>query len=282
MTIPRLTAETDAAAVSGALRDHGCVIIDELVPASVCDAVAAELSPHIAATPAGADDFSGRTTRRTGALLARSEAVRQMIAHPLVLDAVEATLWPESSTFQLHLTQAITLGPGSPAQALHRDHWCFDFFPFPPDVDVEVASIWALDDFTEQNGATRIVPDSHRSTGMPHTVEDTEPAVMARGSVVLYVGGCVHGGGANTTDQTRTGINVDYALGWLRQEENQYLSVPHDIARDLPEDIQHLMGYRIGAFALGYIDDVRDPMEALRPSGRPISSLSPSAHRDPQ
>lgn len=282
MTIPRLPAETDAAAVSDALRDHGCVIIDELVPSSVCDAVAAELGPHIAATPAGADDFSGRTTRRTGALLARSEAVRQMIAHPLVLDAVEATLWSESSSFQLHLTQAITLGPGSPAQALHRDHWCFDFFPFPTDVDVEVASIWALDDFTEHNGATRIVADSHRSTGMPHTPDDTEPAVMARGSVVLYVGGCVHGGGANTTDGTRTGINVDYALGWLRQEENQYLSVPHDIARDLPEDIQRLMGYRIGAFALGYIDDVRDPIEALRSSDRPISSLSPAAHRDPQ
>jgi ectoine hydroxylase-related dioxygenase (phytanoyl-CoA dioxygenase family) len=102
---------------------------------------------------------------------------------------------------------------------------------------------------------------------MPYTDTDAEPAEMPAGSVVMYVGGCVHGGGANRSDDVRTGINVDYVLGWLRQEENQYLSVPRDVARDLPEDIQRLMGYRLGAFALGYIDDLRDPIEVLRDGG---------------
>ena len=87
---------------------------------------------------------------------------------------------------------------------------------------------------------------------------------MPRGSVVLYTGRTVHGGGANRSDSWRTGINVDYVLGWLRQEENQYLSVPLDVVRDLPERVQRLMGYGLGAYALGYIDDVRDPITLVR------------------
>ena len=125
--------------------------------------------------------------------------------------------------------------------------------------------MWALTDFTEANGATRIVPDSHRTEGMPYTDADTEPAVMPRGSVVLYAGSAVHGGGANRTDDVRVGINVDYSLGWLRQEENQYLSVPPEIAAALPERVQRLMGYAMGGYALGYIDDARDPLCALLP-----------------
>jgi ectoine hydroxylase-related dioxygenase (phytanoyl-CoA dioxygenase family) len=87
---------------------------------------------------------------------------------------------------------------------------------------------------------------------------------MPRGSVVIYTGRTVHGGGANTTEADRVGINIDYALGWLRQEENQYLSVPKEIAAALPEKVQRLMGYQMGAYALGYMDDLRDPIRFLR------------------
>ena len=150
-----------------------------------------------------------------------------MIAHPLVLDVADQVLWEKKTTFQLHLTQAITIGPGSDSQYLHRDQWCFDFFPFPDDMQVEVSSMWALTDFVEANGATRVVPGSHKAEDpRAFTSADTVPAEMPRGSVVLYTGRTVHGGGANTSDQARTGVNVDYVLGWLRQEENQYLSVP--------------------------------------------------------
>jgi ectoine hydroxylase-related dioxygenase (phytanoyl-CoA dioxygenase family) len=265
--VPRFAPDVPAAEVASALHHHGCAIIEHLVSPDVMGEVDRELGPHIEATPYGADDFSGSATRRTGALLARSTTAQQLVAHPLVLDVVDRTLWESKSSYQLHLTQAISLGPGAAAQQLHRDHWCFDFFPFPVDVDVEVSTIWAMTDFTEANGATRVVPDSHRTTGMPYTDTDAEPAEMPAGSVVMYVGGCVHGGGANRSDDVRTGVNVDYVLGWLRQEENQYLSVPRDVARDLPEDIQRLMGYRLGAFALGYIDDLRDPIEVLRDGG---------------
>ena len=135
---------------------------------------------------------------------------------------------------------------------------------FPADVDLEVSSIWALDDFTDENGATRVVLDSHRlPNDTRFTLEQSVPAEMPRGSVVLYLGSTYHGGGANQSDQVRRGINVDYVLGWLRQEENQYLSYTLDEVRGFPERVQRLLGYEVGAYALGYIDGGRSPMELL-------------------
>ena len=279
MDVPRFDATASGDAVAEAMLEHGAAIIEHLVSDDVCDRLREELGPWIESTPPGADDFSGLATRRTGALLARSVASRELIAHPLVLDAVDKVLWPRKTTFQLHLTQAITIGPGSHAQQLHRDQWCFDFFEFPDEVQVEVGTMFALDEFTEANGATRVALGSHRESVDLRTASgfDTVPAEMPPGSIVLYTGRTVHGGGANTTDAPRIGINVDYALGWLRQEENQYLSVPLDVARELPEDIQRLMGYRQGAYALGYIDDARDPLEILRPTGGTRQSFTVTA-----
>lgn len=269
-TIPRLPASASVAEVTDALRRDGIVVIERLVPEELCDHVALELAPHLEAVRPGRDGFEGSRTRRPGALLARSRSSVELIAHDLVLEVVERVLWSRKTTFQLHLTQAIAIGPGETEQLLHRDQWAFDFFEFPADVEVEVSTIWALTDFTEQNGATRVVPGSHRladdevrSLGP----SDTVPAEMPRGSVVIYTGRTVHGGGANRTDTDRVGINVDYVLGWLRQEENQYLSVPREVAAELPERVQRLMGYQMGAYALGYVDDLRDPIRVLRTDG---------------
>ena len=265
--IPRYSADVTAEVVSAGLREHGVVIIERLADVELCDQLIAELQPWLADTPNGADDFTGRNTRRTGALLTRCPSSVALVAHPLILDVVDQTLWPKKTTFQLHLTQSIAIGSGSPAQTIHRDQWCFDFFPFPADVDVEVSSIWALEEFTEINGATRVVPDSHRlPNGVRFNFEESSPAEMPRGSVVLYLGSTFHGGGANRSDRVRIGINVDYVLGWLRQEENQYLSYTLDEVRGFPERVQRLVGYEVGAYALGYIDGGRSPMELLDPT----------------
>jgi len=274
--IPRFDRDASADEIAAALLAHGVVIVERLVGEALCDRVAAELSPWIDATPQGADDFSGRNTRRTGALLTRVPASIALIAHPLVLDVVERSLWPKKTTFQLHLSQSIAIGPQSPAQHLHRDHWCFDFFPFPRDVDVEVSTIWALNDFSEVNGATRVVPDSHRTPDdRRYEPADTVPAEMPRGSVVLYLGSTVHGGGANRSDRTRVGINVDYVLGWLRQEENQYLSYSLDEVRAMPERVQRLLGYETGAYALGYLDGGRSPMTLLTGGNEGFQTFAP-------
>ena len=268
MAIPRFDRDVDPATLVAALADHGCAIVERLADPDLCDRVEAELAPWLARTPTGGDEFTGRTTRRTGALLARTPSSVDLIAHPTVLAVVGAILGQNGAKYQLHLTQAIAIGPDSPAQQLHRDHWCFNFHRFP------VSTIWALCDFTEANGATRVIPDTHRSEGLEYSHADSLPAEMPRGSVVLYLGGTVHGGGANTTDAVRTGINVDYTLGWLRQEENQYLSVPREIAATLPEPVQRLMGYDYGAYALGYVDDARDPITALDPDRATSSSFA--------
>ena len=266
-TIPRFAVGVSAEVIGDALREHGVAIIERLADSAVCDRVRSELEPWLAETPTGGDEFAGHNTRRTGALLSRCPSSVAMVAHPLILDVVDRTLWAKKTTFQLHLTQSIAVGPESPSQMLHRDHWCFDFFPFPPEIDVEVSSIWALDDFSEHNGATRVVPDSHR---LPHGTRfadhESLPAEMPRGSVVLYLGSTFHGAGANQSDGVRIGINVDYVLGWLRQEENQYLSYTLDEVRQFPERVQRLLGYEVGAYALGYIDGGRSPMELLDPS----------------
>jgi ectoine hydroxylase-related dioxygenase (phytanoyl-CoA dioxygenase family) len=185
--------------------------------------------------------------------------------HPLALGAAR-TFLGHATNIQLHLTQAIAIGPGESAQPIHRDQWAFDFFPFPAGYDVQCNTIWAMTDFTEENGATRVVVGSNASADrQSFGPDDTEPAEMARGSVLFYSGSVYHGGGANHSAATRIGLNITYAVAWLRQEENQYLSVPREVAETLPVDLLRLMGYDRGAYALGYIDDLRDPIEAVRP-----------------
>jgi ectoine hydroxylase-related dioxygenase (phytanoyl-CoA dioxygenase family) len=126
--------------------------------------------------------------------------------------------------------------------------------------------MWALTDFTEENGATRVVVGSNLAEDKRrYEQDDTQPATMARGSVLFYSGSVYHGGGANRSADARIGLNITYNVAWLRQEENQYLSVPRDVAETLPTELLRLMGYERGAYALGYIDDLRDPIEAVRP-----------------
>ncbi len=246
------------------LERDGALVIDDLVDAETVRRINVEMAPFVAATPGGSDDFSGRTTRRTGALVARSPSSHELIRHPLILD-VTGKLLHRAQSYQLHLTQMISIGPDSPGQSIHRDQWAFDFFAFPPDYHVQCNTIWAMTEFTEANGATRLMPGSQAlPDDFGHTITETVPAEMSQGSCLLYTGKVYHGGGPNRSDTTRMGLNITYDVAWLRQEENQYLSVPREIAETLDDDFLRLIGYRTGAYALGYIDDVRDPLEAIR------------------
>lgn len=264
MTLTHVPADTPAEQIHEILARDGALVIDDLASHDVIDAIAAEMEPYVEATPNGSDDFSGRTTKRTGALIARSPSSRELVTHPLVLDVTERLLH-QATAFQLHLTQIISIGPDSPGQSIHRDQWAFDFFDFPTDVHPQCNTIWAMTDFTEENGATRVIPGSQEwPVDLHHTIDETVPVEMSKGSCLLYTGKVYHGGGANRSSETRTGLNLTYCVAWLRQEENQYLSCPREVALTLDDDLLKLMGYRIGAYALGYADDVRDPLDALR------------------
>jgi ectoine hydroxylase-related dioxygenase (phytanoyl-CoA dioxygenase family) len=251
--------------IARALADDGAVVVDDVASSELLDRFESEIAPYVEATTPGPDDFSGHNTRRTGALIARSPAAREMVMHPLVLGTCKQVLG-HAASFQLHLTQVISIGPGEPAQPVHRDQWAYDFFTFPQGYEVQCNTIWALTDFTEENGATRVVPGSnHREDKLRLTQEDTVPAEMRRGSILFYTGAVYHGGGANRSDAVRTGVNITYNLSWLRQEENQYLAVPLEQARELDVDLLRLMGYQRGAYALGYVGDLQDPIEVVRP-----------------
>jgi hypothetical protein len=265
MPVKHLPADTSAAEVAEMVKKEGAVVVDAVASSDLLDGIEAELRPSLDATPLGPDDFAGLLTRRTGSLIARSPSARQLVMHPLALGTTSEVL-AHATNFQLHLTQAIAIGPGQPAQAIHKDRWAFDFFPFPMDYEVQCNTIWALTDFTEANGATRIALGSNTADDTQiFTQDDTEPAEMERGSVLLYSGSVNHGGGENRTDQVRIGLNITYNVAWLRQEENQYLATPREIAQTLPVELLRLMGYDRGAYSLGYIDDLRDPIQAVLP-----------------
>ncbi|MGO9452764.1 MAG: phytanoyl-CoA dioxygenase family protein [Candidatus Binataceae bacterium] len=265
MKVEHLPNSATGEQVSEILSRDGAVIVDSVLSADEMDQVAGDLRPWIDATPLGPDMFSGKNTRRTGALVARSEKCRDLVMHPLAL-ATCRTFLAHATSFQLHLTQVIAIGPDEPAQTIHRDQWAFDFFSFPKGFEVQCNTIWAMTDFTERNGATRVIPGSNQfDDKLRFKEEDTIPAEMTKGSVLFYSGSVYHGGGANHSDQTRMGINITYNLSWLRQEENQYLAVPLEIARTLPLDLLRLMGYQRGAYALGYVGDLLDPIQIARP-----------------
>lgn len=261
--VPRFRSDADPHEVAEALRTLGCAVVEDVASSDLLDQFRSEITPFLEVTSTGTDDFSGRNTRRSGGLIARSPAAREMVMHPLVLDVVRGVL-DTSRKFHLHLTQLIAIGPDSPGQMIHRDQWAFDFFPFPVGYDVQCNTIWALTDFCAANGGTRVMPGSNTYGDKERFgYEDTVAVEMPRGSVLFYTGSLYHGGGANGTDTVRMGVNITYARSWLRQEENQYLSCPPEVARTLPEDLLKLMGYARGAYALGYVDDLRDPLDVL-------------------
>jgi ectoine hydroxylase-related dioxygenase (phytanoyl-CoA dioxygenase family) len=265
MKIRHLPATTSADELAAVLGEEGAAIVDRLVEPALLDRAERELDPFLAATPFGPDSFAGRRTKRTGALIARSGTCRDLVVHPLVLGGVHKVL-AHSSGFQLHLTQVISIDPGEPVQKIHRDQWAFAFFPFPKGYEVSCNTLWAMTDFTEENGATRVIPGSHRfDDRLELDAAETVPAEMEKGSVLIYTGSVYHGAGANRSTRTRRGVNITYSVSWLRQEENQYLAVPLEVARTLPVDLLRLMGYSRGAYALGYVDDLRDPIEVVRP-----------------
>lgn len=265
MGLTHLPSSTSADDIAAVLASDGAVIVDDHADPELLDRFAGEIAPYIERTPTGPDDFSGHNTRRTGSLIARSPSARELVMDRLVLDTCARVLG-HATSHQLHLTQVISIGPGEPAQPIHRDCWAYDFFTFPPGFEVQCNTIWALTDFTEENGATRVIPGSnHFEDKLRLSVEDSVSAEMSRGSVLFYTGLVYHGGGANRSDAVRQGINITYNLSWLRQEENQYLAVPLEVARTLDEDLLRLMGYQRGAYALGYVGDLQDPIEVVRP-----------------
>ncbi len=251
-TLPPTSTNEEILAVIDA---DGAAILADVIGQDIIDRLKTELTPYIDATPMGSDDFTGRNTQRTGALVARTPTCRDLIMHESILAAAAAFLNPYTDRILLHLTQTIYIHPGNPAQPLHRDRLAWGTH-IPREIEPQFNTIWALTDFTATNGATRCVPGSHRWDWEQRAQQDEiVQAEMSAGSVFLYTGSVLHSGGENRSNTARLGLNLTYTLGWLRQEENQYLSCPPHIAKDLDPQLQDLLGYTQGNYALGYYTD---------------------------
>jgi hypothetical protein len=203
--------------------------------------------------------FEGLRTVRIYNLLARGEVFWEVPLHPLALAVAERALDPE---LQLSSLSAITLAPGEQTQPLHEDT---QRIPLPrPRAPLAINAIWALSDFTEANGATRIVPGSHRLDAPPRygAACPTTAAEMPAGSILMFDSALWHGGGANTTDERRWAIACYYGAGWLRAQENQQLGIPLEAVRRMPRRLQQLCGWSVWQGQYGHVDN-RDPIEFL-------------------
>ncbi|HEX8805086.1 MAG TPA: phytanoyl-CoA dioxygenase family protein [Acidimicrobiales bacterium] len=258
MGLARLPADATAGDVAAALDGDGYALVEGVLPPAAVAEARRALEGLLATTPTGRNPFEGYRTQRVYALFAKSRAFDDMALHPLLLAAAEHALGPHH---QLSAPVGLQIGPGEAAQGLHRDE---DVYPLPrPHPPVVLNSMWALCDYTAANGGTRLVPGSHRwDPDRRPTDEETVAADMPAGSVLVYLGGLWHGGGANTTDRPRPGILVEYVVSWLRPQETQLLAVPPDVVRDLPERLQELLGYNVFPPFLGYVDG-RHPRRTL-------------------
>ena len=227
-------------------------LVDELL--DTLDRLVVELDIH----PAG-NRFEGGNTLRIYNLLAHGEVFARIPIHESVLPVVDGVLGPGCLISSL---SSIDIRPGEIAQPIHADDQLIPIpKPHPPTV---CNTMWALTDFTEANGATRIMPGTHLADTSPEygTEYDSIPAVMSKGSVLVWHGSLWHGGGANLTDQRRVGIAMNYCAGYIRQQENQQLGLSPDLVATFPARLQELVGYGIYQGLIGHIDK-RSPAELL-------------------
>jgi Phytanoyl-CoA dioxygenase (PhyH) len=244
MTIQVFDAGSERTEMLEALRQDGSIVIRELVPRELADAVAAELRPHFDRKGTESQsDFNGYKTLRISAILACSRRSAELIAHPLVMEIADSILLPHCVNYRIGSCTGIEIWPGEGDQRLHRDDGIYPLRM--PGMEWQIAVNWALDDFTLENGGTRVALGSHRwRLSRVATDADTVQAAMPKGSALVYLGSIWHGGGANRSNRARMGLVNTYSLGWLRQEENHYLTIPREIADSYPEPVRRLMGYQ--------------------------------------
>ncbi|HUS61077.1 MAG TPA: phytanoyl-CoA dioxygenase family protein [Acidimicrobiales bacterium] len=249
---PHLTADevTDHAAEVASV---GWTIIEDAIEPDLIFRLGddlARLERDLGITPAG-NSFEGAATWRIYNLLAHGTIYQQVPLHPRVLPVVEAVLDRGCLVSSL---SSIAIGPGEVAQPIHADDQLIPIpRPHPPTV---CNTMWAITDFTAANGATRVIGGSHLLDHAPTYGEhyESSPALMRSGSVLIWHGSLWHGGGANTTDERRVGIAMNYCAGYIRQQENQQLGLTPALVRTFPKRLRQLVGYSVYTGLIGHID----------------------------
>ena len=241
------------------VHENGYVIVHDMIGADVIDRIRSETAPLLEHD--GRNEFEGFRTRRIYSVIEKTFACNPIVEHPLVLALLDQILMPSYLLSQL---QVIEVGPGEVRQPLHHDD---GFYPLPrPRPPVGAALIWALDDFTAENGATLVYPKSHLWGDVQATdidVDEMVPAVMPAGSAVFFVGTLWHCAGANATSAPRLAATTQYCEPWARQQENYSLAISRERARQCSDTVQSLLGYSMQFPFIGFVDG-RDPKRLLR------------------
>jgi ectoine hydroxylase-related dioxygenase (phytanoyl-CoA dioxygenase family) len=235
------------------IAEKGFTVLEGAIEPDLVDALAADLERlerELGIVPAD-NVFEGICTARIYNLLAHGPLYGRVPIYPPVLEVVERVLDPGLLISSL---SSIAIGPGETAQPIHADD---QLIPLPrPHPPIICNTMWALTDFTEENGATRVMPGTHLADQAPDLTAEHKsiPAEMAKGSVLVFVGSLWHGGGANRTDERRVGIAMNYCAGFIRQQENQQLGLSPDLVRGFPRRLQELVGYSVYQGLIGHID----------------------------
>jgi ectoine hydroxylase-related dioxygenase (phytanoyl-CoA dioxygenase family) len=255
---------------------EGYTVVKDAIDPPLVDAIARDLAriEHEESVVPASNIFEGLKTVRIYNLLARGRVYEQIPVHDAVLPIVERVLDKGCLVSSL---SSIAIEPGEDAQPLHADD---QLITLPkPHVPIICNTMWAITDFTAKNGATRLVPGSHRRDRSPNLGEavDTVAAEMQRGSVLVFDGSIWHGGGANRSTARRVGVAMNYCSGWMRQQENQQLGIPLDIARGFPERLRKLCGFGLYRGLIGHIDKC-SPADLLDGTGpRPVVGVMPAS-----
>ena len=258
MSIQYFDPDSNSESIVEALQQDGAAIISKQVPDNLADRVMTELRESFDEIGRyDESDFNGYKTLRVSSILAISPSSAELVAHQRVIDVADAILLKHCATYQIGSLTGVEILPDETDQWLHTDD---SIYPIKiPGIELQISALWALNDFTEANGATRLILGSHQQDATQRYYETLEdfrrlnPSVeddrivqanMPKGSLLLYLGKTLHGGCANHSNSARMALVNTYSLGWLRQEENQYLNVPREQAEKYSETIRNLMGYK--------------------------------------
>lgn len=245
------------------LEAHGYAIVEDAIEPAFCDEIIDEIRRLEAegAPSLKPNTFVGYNTVRYFDLLNKGEVWRRVAAHPALLPVLRGVLGPD---MLLSTMGTAVIEPGEPAQPLHRDDELYGLAM--PHRHLVCNTMWALTDFTEENGATRIVPDTHRLQASPEPGVDyaSIPARMRKGGVCFVLGTAYHGGGANLSADRRWALTINYCAGVMRQQENLMLSVARETAATFSRELQDLIGYRMTLGNVGHVD-AKPPRLLLAP-----------------
>jgi ectoine hydroxylase-related dioxygenase (phytanoyl-CoA dioxygenase family) len=251
------THSAEAAAIDPQLigREHeqlmrdGYIILEGIVDEAQLDALREAATEHL--DHMGRNSFEGERTQRIYGLPEKMRTADAFIEHPRILAHLDRLLQPN---YLLSQAQVINILSGSPAQPLHIDD---GFYPWPrPRPAISVATVFAIDDFTEDNGATVAIPGSHTwgQDRFPRDDDERVKAVMSAGSCILFLGNLWHGGGENHSGASRLALTCQYCEPWARTQENYFLSVSRETAASVSENIRRLLGSSIHPPFMGMVE----------------------------